>query len=80
MNIPRALNDKFCQKIPVQYAKCIFCDTCLKTRHFTGNVWLVNDFTTQLICIFWKGNIFSKTERKKLQIVLISKFGKFFRF
>ena len=51
-----------------------------KNSIFTANVWLINDFATQLFCIFLKANIFSKTaltERKKLQI-LISKFEKLF--
>ena len=44
-----------------------FCVTrILKTRIFTANVWLINDFATQLYRIFLKTNIFLKTERKKL--------------
>ena len=38
----------------------------LKTQIFTANVWLINDFASQLYRIFLKTNIFLKTERKKL--------------
>ena len=51
MNNFRALKNKFCQKISVQYAKCILCDTCLKNRIFAANVQLINDFATQLFYI-----------------------------
>ena len=54
----------------------------IKTRIFTANVWLINDFATQLFCIFLKANIFSKTERKKLQIfpvIHVRKFEKHFQ-
>ena len=47
----RALKDKFCQKISVQYFTCILCDVCLKPRNFTASVWFINEFTTQLLCI-----------------------------
>ena len=57
----------------VQFIKCILRDACLKTQIFIANVWLINDFATQMICIFLKANIFSKTEDKMLQICLISK-------
>ena len=68
MNNDRALKKKFCQKSSVQHIKCTLCDACLNSRIFTANVWLINDFATQLFCIFLKANVFSKTERKKLQI------------
>ena len=45
----RALEDKFCQKISVQYVKYILCDECLKTWICTANVWLIDDFATQLL-------------------------------
>ena len=55
MNNERALKEKFCQKVSVQYViyvKCFLCDPFLKTRNFTANVWLISDFTTQLFYIF----------------------------
>ena len=55
MNNERALKEKFCQKVSVQYViyvKCFLCDPFLKTRNFTANVWLINDFTIQLFYIF----------------------------
>ena len=35
VNNDRVLKDKFCQKIWVQYIKCILRNACLKTRIFT---------------------------------------------
>ena len=63
------LKDKCCQEIAVQYVECILSDACLKTRIFAADVWL-NDLATQLFCVFLKVNLFSKTERKMLQILL----------
>ena len=80
VNNDRVLKDKFCQKIWVQYIKCILRNACLKTRIITANVWLINYFATQLFGVFLKTNIFSKTERKKLKFFLISKFEKLFYF
>ena len=46
----------------------------------TENVWLlaINDYATQLFCMFLKAILFSKTEHKKLQMFVITKFGKAF--
>ena len=57
VNNDRALKDKFCQNIWIQYIKCILRNACLKTRIFTANVWLINYFATQLFCVFLKVNI-----------------------
>ena len=48
-----ALKDKFCQKTWIQYIKCILWEVCFflkKTRIFTANAWLINDFATELLC------------------------------
>ena len=79
MNNDRALKDTFCQKISVQYIRCILCDACLKIGIFAANVWLINKYATPLFSLFLKANIFSKTEHKKLQyLFLISKLEKLF--
>ena len=49
-----------------------------KNSRFYSKRWFVNDSATQLFCVLLKANEFSKTERKKLQTLLISKFEKLF--
>ena len=73
------MDNKFYQKILVHYVKCIFV-TCVKLEFSQQMYGSFNDFATQLFCIFLKASIFSKTERKKQQIILINKFEKLFRF
>ena len=72
MNNDTALKDKFCQKISVQIvltiSNCILCDVCLEIQIFTANVRLIMNFAIQLFCIFLKVDLYSKTERKKLQL------------
>ena len=70
MDTDRALKEKFCQNISVQYVQGILCDACLKTAIFTAHV--------SLFCIFLKATIFPKTKLKKLKNFLISRLKSFF--
>ena len=63
MNDDRALKDEFCPKISVQYVKCILCDARSKTRIFTSNVCLINDFATHLNVKSCKSFLLSKFEK-----------------
>ena len=58
------------------------CDAVfLKLDFFTANVWLINDFTTLAVFVFFESQyILKKLNVKKLQSYLISKFEKLFRF
>ena len=62
----------FVRKFQSNMFKMHFVWRALETRIFTENIWLDNHFSTQLLCIFLKANIMSQTERKTLQILLIS--------
>ena len=56
-----------------------FVRRAFKKSTFSANVWLTDDFATQLLfLIFLKANVFSKPERKKLQIFLMSKLNNLF--